>query len=106
MIMNTLIATFFIVIGTFTSLVTFIGILPNQTLKEYHYVLVISEYILFFLAVLGMFNLRRCETTVDLSRRTRTFNPIIYCIFSSCVVIKGGHHRPTSRFRPVCPRIG
>lgn len=74
MIMNTCIASFYIVIGTFDSLVTFIGI---------------SEYLFFLLAALGIFVLRRRENALNRSYRTWTFNPIIFCVFTSIILVRG-----------------
>lgn len=74
MTMNACIASFYIIIGTFDSLVTFIGI---------------SEYIFFLLAVLGIFILRRRENALDRSYRTWTFNPVIFCVFSSLILMRG-----------------
>lgn len=72
MVMNASIASFYIMIGTFDTLVTFIGI---------------SEYIFFLLASLGIFILRRRD--LNQSYRTWTFNPIIFCVFSSLILVRG-----------------
>lgn len=91
--MNTCIASFYIVIGTFDSLVTFIGIsqlihgkdegIDTKNLAG------ISEYLFFLLAALGIFVLRRRENALNRSYRTWTFNPIIFCVFTSIILVRG-----------------
>ncbi|KAL2051127.1 hypothetical protein ABVK25_008556 [Lepraria finkii] len=82
-IMNALIASMHISIGTFDSLVTFIGI---------------SDYSFFFFAVLAIFVLRRRETPLDGSYRTRSFDPVIFCIFSGFLVTRGVITNPLKGF--------
>lgn len=74
MIMNASIATLYVVVGTFDSLVTFVGI---------------SEYSFFLLAVLGIFILRRRGKALNKRDKTWTFNPVIFCAFSAFLVIRG-----------------
>ena len=92
--MNASIASLYIIIGTFDSLVTFIGTVLNssmvKTKGQYTESRVgISEYLFFLLAALGIFILRRRENGPNRSYRTWTFNPIIFCLFSSLIIIRG-----------------
>ncbi|ORY17794.1 large neutral amino acids transporter small subunit 1 [Clohesyomyces aquaticus] len=76
MIMNGLIASFYVMIGSFNSLVTFIGI---------------AEYFFWFFAVLGVFVLRRRPNPERESPTYRTWagNPIIFAVVSGMLILRG-----------------
>ena len=99
--MNGCIASFYIIIGTFDSLVTFIGTVhPSRMTKAsiqklLNLKLGISEYIFFLLAALGIFILRHRESAPNRSYRTWTCNPIIFCLFSTLILIRGIVTDPT-----------
>ena len=101
MMMNGCIASFYIIIGTFDSLVTFIGTVhPSRMAKAsiqkiLNLKLGISEYIFFLLAALGIFILRHRESAANRSYRTWTCNPIIFCLFSTLILIRGIVTDPT-----------
>ncbi|MCJ1353905.1 MAG: Y+L amino acid transporter [Icmadophila ericetorum] len=73
MVMNASIASFYVLIGTFDSLVTFVGI---------------SEYFFFLLSVMGLFILRR-NTDSTSQYRTWTINPVTFCLVSGFLVVRG-----------------
>ena len=100
--MNTCIASFYIIIGTFESLVTFIGTVhcPSQLTKNKDTQTLnpkpgISEYIFFLLAALGLFILRHRESGPNRSYRTWTCNPIVFSVFSSLILVRGLVTDPT-----------
>ena len=49
----------------------------------------ISEYIFFFLSVLGIFILRRRKNALPRRYRASTFNPVIFCVFSGVILLRG-----------------
>ena len=92
--MNALIASMYISIGNFDSLVMFVGTAIYYLQWAQSLILTISQGIsdysfFFFFAVLAIFALRRCETPLDGSYRTRSFNPVIFCIFGGFLVTRG-----------------
>ena len=101
--MNALIASMHISIGTFDSLVTFVGTAIYHLQWAQTLILTISQGIsdysfFFFFAVLAIFVLRRRETPLDGSYRTRSFNPVIFCIFSGFLVTRGVITNPLQGF--------
>ena len=81
MVLNSLIASFYILIGTFGPLLTFKGIssgFHSWRLSIYWLGEGISEYFFFSLAILGVFILRRGSEPNESVPRTWTFNPIIF----------------------------
>ena len=48
-----------------------------------------SEYIFQLLAALKTLILRRRENALDWSYRTWTFKPVVFCVFSSFILIRG-----------------
>lgn len=92
--MNATIASLYIIVGTFDSLVTFIGIFlfffQGEDKGLYTKSRVgISEYLFFLLAALGTFILRHRENARNRSYRTWTVNPIIFSLFSSLIIVRG-----------------
>ena len=90
MLMNYFVAVFYVVIGTFDSLVTFIGMLPVPARGSHadERESGLCEYSFWILAVLGVFKLRRQDKDRT-AYRTMTWNPIIFCIVSSCLILRG-----------------
>ncbi|KAI9769479.1 MAG: Y+L amino acid transporter [Geoglossum simile] len=87
MLLTALLTTFYIMMGTFRDLLTFIGIV---------------EYFVFILVVLSLFRLRRhppssllhSPTFVDFNPpatvyRTHTLNPVVFCVLSAFLVVRG-----------------
>ena len=91
MMMNSFLAGIYIIVGTFNGLVTFVGeAFRDQGFRNLlQPFLGISEYIFFFLAVLGVFVLRRGGKCIDQLHRTWTFNPVIFCVSSFFIVVRG-----------------
>ncbi|KAI9769565.1 MAG: Y+L amino acid transporter [Geoglossum umbratile] len=87
-LLNAVLASCYVLIGTFSALLTFIGI---------------TEYLIFFLTVLGVFRLRALHQGDGFSPpssdntnrekrepyRTHTLNPVIFCVTSVILVTKG-----------------
>ena len=103
MVMNACITSFYILIGTFDSLVTFIGkwlslssIMDRKIIAKAP--VGISEYSFFLLAVLGIFILRRGVSSLVSEYRTWTFNPVIFCIFSTLLLVRGVITDPAQGF--------
>ncbi len=94
MMMNSFIACLYTVLGTFSVLVTFVGklttLLSQCGVQLSLQKTGISEYIFFFFAVYG---LRRVRSThqdhPETACRTWTANPIIFCVVSGILVIRG-----------------
>jgi amino acid transporter len=86
MLLTALLTTFYIMMGTFRDLLTFIGIV---------------EYFVFILVVLSLFRLRRyppspshSPPSIDLKPattvyRTNTLNPVVFCVLSAFLVARG-----------------
>lgn len=96
MIGNTLLATCYILVGTFDSLLTFIGMSfaaisgLSVTAHKFWPHLGITEYLFLFLSVLGIFILRRRQDGLKSHPyRTWTINPACFCVFSSYIVVRG-----------------
>ena len=90
MMMSAFIASLYVVIGSFDSLVTFLGVIPYQLLNVQLYSLMPRRYFgIFLLTVLGIFILRRRGKAVDPWSRTWTFNPVKFCVFSAFLVVRG-----------------
>jgi solute carrier family 7 (L-type amino acid transporter), member 6 len=95
MLLNAAVASFYVIIGTFSSLLTFIGMsFPPPPLRLTPTNLAtlnpgISEYLFFFFAVLGVFVLRKRALPSEAVPRTWTLNPIIFCVFSGFIVLRG-----------------
>lgn len=89
--MNWALASFYIAIGTFNGLITFVGMYATFMPRLYWPVRPtgISEYFFFFLAVLGISRLRSIKPEDPYSYRTWTFNPVIFCLVSGFLVLRG-----------------
>lgn len=87
MLLTALLTTFYIIMGTFRDLLTFIGIV---------------EYFVFILVVLSLFRLRQhppsstshSPPSIDLkpattTYRTNTLNPVVFCVLSAFLVARG-----------------
>jgi hypothetical protein len=85
MLLTALLTTFYIMIGTFRDLLTFIGII---------------EYCVFFFVVLSLFRLRQLSSSslppqsptlpaATRIYRTSTFNPVVFCVLSAFLVARG-----------------
>ncbi|KAH8891292.1 large neutral amino acids transporter small subunit 1 [Thozetella sp. PMI_491] len=79
LVMNALLASFFVVIGSFNGLVTFIGL---------------AEYVFFLMSVVGLLVLRSRDdlrvTPAPSSRYTTwTGNPIIFSVVSALLILRG-----------------
>jgi len=72
LLLNSTLAIFYICIGTFEGLVTFLGI---------------ADYLFFFIAVLGIYKIRRADANAGYT--TWTLNPVIFCIVSGLIVLRG-----------------
>ena len=110
MMLNGGLASFYICIGTFDGLVTFVGKLPKKithnqeklakspaahllVLPKTSYLTIdtgISAYLFFFLAVLGLYKIRRDDGDPNsASYRTWTMNPCIFGVVSGLLVLRG-----------------
>ena len=87
MLLNALLATVYIIMGTFRSLLIFIGI---------------TEYLVFIVTVLALFRLRirpppvapaspppTIKATAAAIYRVNTVNPVIFCVLSALLVGRG-----------------
>jgi len=87
MLLNALLASVYIMMGTFRSLLTFIGI---------------TEYLIFVVTVLALFRLRMypppsqppslyptVKPSTTVIYRTNTVNPVVFCILSALLVGRG-----------------
>ncbi|KAF8866377.1 amino acid transporter [Acephala macrosclerotiorum] len=74
LLFNALLSSIYIIFGTFSFLLTFIGI---------------AEYIFLFLAILGLFILRRRPEIGEPIPRTWNINPIVFCVCSAFIVLRG-----------------
>ncbi|KAE8452143.1 hypothetical protein EG329_001610 [Mollisiaceae sp. DMI_Dod_QoI] len=74
LLLNALLSSIYIVFGTFSFLLTFIGI---------------AEYIFLFFAILGLFILRRKPEIGEPIPRTWNINPIVFCVCSAFIVLRG-----------------
>jgi hypothetical protein len=86
MLLNALLATIYILMGTFRGLLTFVGI---------------TEYLIFILTVLALFRLRshsplalmpsspNIESAGAMIYRTHIVNPVVFCVLSVFLVGRG-----------------
>jgi hypothetical protein len=91
MIFNSLLASFYVMIGTFTFLITFIGMFVpiSRCFCADRWAEGVSEYLFFFFAVCVVFVLRRRPGHLKPDHRTSSFNPVIFCVVSGFLVLRG-----------------
>ncbi|KAK3944197.1 large neutral amino acids transporter small subunit 1 [Diplogelasinospora grovesii] len=82
LIMNGLMASFYVLIGSFNGLVTFIGL---------------AEYFFFLLSVIGLLVLRQ-RSGLDPKYRTWTGNPVIFTVVSGLLILRGLLTEPLQGF--------
>jgi L-type amino acid transporter 6 len=90
MVFNALVASVYVLIGTFGALLTFAG-RSSQTSSIVILTMSqgITEYLFFFFAVLGVFILRTRSHREEAIHRTWSLNPVIFCFVSGFLVVRG-----------------
>jgi hypothetical protein len=90
--MNALMASFYLLVGTFNGLVTFIGkpLLLSPSSRVAKSALGMAEYTFFFASVVGLLILRQREGSfpASVSYRTSTANPVIFAVVSGLLVLR------------------
>ena len=92
LLLNSTLVSFYICIGTFDGLVTFVGTQDRfepfwKKAQLANMRTGVAGYLFFFLAVLGIYNIRRAGVSTGYT--TWTPNPFIFCIASGFIVLRG-----------------
>ena len=91
LLLNCILVSFYICIGTFNGLVTFVGTQDRLELQQGTQLTDlptgIADYLFFFLAVLGIYKIRRAGVSTDY--KTWTLSPVIFCFVSGFTVLRG-----------------